>query len=298
MSKDIYWHLPGLFYFRFLNQVLLNCMRDYPECFRDGYKIGSIYGTVPGAIWNGGRAVFGITPKADIEATIKMYNSYGVPVRFTWTNSLLEEVHTFDTYCNMIMQVADGGFNQVLVNRPALEAHIRKNYPKYPVISSTTKRILDLSDIEAELAKDYALVVLDYDYNHNLSVIDRLSPHADRIEILVNEICYPNCPKRADHYRVESKAQLEFDLRNPYECPNKSTKQTFAESMKRPAFLSNEQIAAYAEKGYVNYKIVGRGLPLQFVLDSYMYFLVKEEKQTFIREKILRILASAAPKKK
>ena len=60
-DKKIYWHLPGFCYFRLLNQVLMNLMKDYPDCFEEKYCIGSVYGTFPGAVWNGGRAVFGIT---------------------------------------------------------------------------------------------------------------------------------------------------------------------------------------------------------------------------------------------
>lgn len=63
---SIYWHLPGFAYFRYLNQVTINLMKDYPEAFRDGYKVGSVYGTFPGAIWNGGRAVFGLTSKEEM----------------------------------------------------------------------------------------------------------------------------------------------------------------------------------------------------------------------------------------
>ena len=108
-AKEVYWHLPGFCYFRLLNQVLMNLMKDYPDSFRDGYCIGSVYGTFPGAIWNGGRAVFGITGKDDIKSVLNIYNSREIPVRFTWTNSLLEEKHVHDTYCNLIMQLADNG---------------------------------------------------------------------------------------------------------------------------------------------------------------------------------------------
>ncbi len=49
MAKDVYWHLPGLCSLRLLNQIFMNLMKDYPESFREGYKIGSVYGTFPGA---------------------------------------------------------------------------------------------------------------------------------------------------------------------------------------------------------------------------------------------------------
>ena len=53
--------------------------------------------------------------------------------------------------------------------------------------------------------------------------------------------------------------------------------------MKRPAFMSMEEVEKYIQRGFVNFKIVGRGLPMHFVLDSYLYFLVKDEHRDFIR---------------
>ena len=72
MNKDnkVYWHLPGFCVYFYLNQVLIHMMKEHPECFRDGYSIGSVYGTFPGAIWNGGRAVFGVTSSGDMEKII------------------------------------------------------------------------------------------------------------------------------------------------------------------------------------------------------------------------------------
>ena len=88
-ERDVFWHLPGFCYFRQLNYAVITLMEKYPDCFREGYRIGSVYGTFPGAVWNGGRVVMGIAGKRDIEATLKLYNSRGVPVRFTWTLSLI-----------------------------------------------------------------------------------------------------------------------------------------------------------------------------------------------------------------
>ena len=60
--------------------------------------------------------------------------------------------------------------------------------------------------------------------------------------------------------------------------------------MKRPAFMSTEEVDRYIERGFRNFKIVGRGLPQQFVLDSYLYFLVKDEERDFIRKHIVGTL--------
>ena len=288
-AKEVYWHLPGFCYFRLLNQVIINLMKDYPEKFREGYRIGSVYGTFPGAIWNGGRAVFGITGKNDIENILKIYNSREIPVRFTWTNSLLEEKHLQDTYCNLIMRLADNGLNQVLVNTPVLEEYLRREYPDFKRISSTTKRITGVDGVFEELQKDYFLVVLDYDLNHNGEALKKLEPHAGRIEILVNEVCYPGCAYRAEHYKQQSRMQLEFDVNTAFPCPNKTQQRSFAECMKRPAFISNEEIGSYIDRGFVNFKIAGRGMPVEYAKESCLYFLVKDDCRDFIRGKIDRL---------
>ncbi|MCM1026831.1 MAG: hypothetical protein NC432_10375 [Roseburia sp.] len=286
MQREVYWHLPGFCYFRLLNQVVINLMKDYPHRFREGYRVGSVYGTFPGAIWNGGRAVFGITGKSDIESILKTYNSRNIPVRFTWTNSLLEKKHLTDTYCNLIMRLGDNGLNQVLVNTPVLEDYIRREYPNYKRISSTTKRITDLGGLKAEFEKDYSLVVLDYDLNHDEAALQAIEPYAERTEILVNEVCYPGCPKRVEHYRQQSQMQLEFDVNTAFPCPNHTREQSFKKCMERPAFISNEQIGDYIDRGFVNFKIAGRGMPQDYVEESYLYFLVKDEDRDFIRGKI------------
>ncbi|MBR6307415.1 MAG: hypothetical protein IKR39_02305 [Lachnospiraceae bacterium] len=293
-QESTIWHLPGLCTFGMINHVLFDTMKKYPEMFRDNMKIGSVYGTFPGAIWNGGRNIIdGFTNKREVEKIIKSYNALGIPARFTWTNVLLEEKHTYDTYCNMIMNVGNNGMNQVLVNSPALEEYIRKNYPDYKILSSTTKRILSLDRLKEELKKDYYLVVLDYDLNHDEKVLKELEPCADKIEILVNETCQPHCPQRAAHYREISKYQLEYDTSIRFICTDTSPeKRLFKGCMKRPSFISYDEIDEYAKRGFRNFKIVGRGEGKEFYVDSLIYFLVKPEHKDFIRKYFNGVLDS------
>lgn len=286
MEDYIYWHLPGFSVFRDLNSTIIDLMQEHPNCFYDNYRVGSVYGTFPGAIWNGGRTVLGFCPKNEAQRIINMYNSKNVPVRFTWTNPLIEEKHLNDTYCNLIMQLADNGKNQVLVNTEILENYLRNNYPNFKFISSTTKRITDPKKLHSELEKDYFMVVLDYDMNHNEEVLDGLKNVADRVEILVDEICFPNCPKRLEHYKDEAQKQLQFEIAKPFPCPNRQEKKTFADCRNKPAFISNKQMKEYIDKGFRNFKLVGRGLPQSVVLDSYMYFLVKDDSQQFVKDLI------------
>ena len=291
MSKYVYWHLPGFCVFKGLNTTVIDLMKEYPNCFHEGYRIGSVYGSFPGAIWNGGRTILGFTSKNDVQRIIKHYNSKNVPVRFTWTNSLIEEKHLTDTLCNLIMREADNGQNQVLVNTQILEDYLREKYPNFKFISSTTKRITDPEKLKEELDKDYFMVVLDYDLNHDENVLKSLEPVADRVEILVDEICFPGCPKRLAHYRDESQKQLEYEIAAPFECPNKQQTKSFSDCMARPAFISNTEIKSYIDRGFENFKLVGRGLPQSLVIDSYVYYLAKPDKQEFIKDQITKRLS-------
>ena len=79
---------------------------------------------------------------------------------------------------------------------------------------------------------------------------------------------------------------------------------TFNECMKRPAFISEDQIGSYIERGFNQFKIAGRGMPESYVIDSYVYFLAKPEYRDIVRNKIntslrdLRIQASSGGKGK
>ncbi len=290
MDKKIYWHLPGFCSHKDLNIIIIDLMREYQYCFREGYSIGSVYGTFPGCIWNGGRTVLGFTSKNDAVKLIKEYNSRKVPLRFTWTNPLIGEELVHDSLCNLVMRLADNGMNQVLVNSPVLEEYLRKEYPGYKFISSTTKRITDTGELNKELERDYFMVVLDYDLNHDEAVLKSLEPQARRVEILVDEICFPNCPRRLEHYKDEALKQLEFEIAPPFPCHNRQNKKSFEDCKQRPAFISNEQMKEYIDRGFINFKLVGRGLPPALVLDSYLYYLVNDADREFIRGRVQKKL--------
>ena len=101
---------------------------------------------------------------------------------------LLTEADLDDEYCNFCMQAADNGMNEVLVVSPILEEYIRKKYPRFKINSSTCKEIRNIDDVNAELKKDYNLVVLDYNFNNDFKVLEKIASRA-KCEIHVNACC-------------------------------------------------------------------------------------------------------------
>lgn len=283
----IKFYLPG-FYNKFaLNELIINMLNEYPECFYDNIEIGAVYGCFPGSLWNGGRVCPGYTRREQVLGVLKEYNDRGIPCRFTFTNSLLEEKHLYDTFCNMCLKLADNGMNEILVNSPLLEEYIRKNYPGYKIILSTTREIKTVEGIEKEALKDYYIIVLDKSFNNT----DKLEKLKDRnkYEILADSFCMDACPDSTKHYREVSRAQLEFDSADFPMC--RAINRDFYEFLGNETFITVEDLyGKYFQMGYNKFKLDGRAFNVYTVMESYMYYLVKPLHRDRVRLSVLKAL--------
>lgn len=281
--KKAIFHLPGIFEHAQFYNYLTSMYRDRREMFYDNLEIGSIYGAPGNCIWNGGRMIFSVTPKQELETIKQGMEAVGIPVRFTFTNCLLEERHMYDTYCNMIATMFSNGNHEILCNSPLLEQYLRKNFPQYQFISSTTKRILEAEDLNKELEKDYKLVVLDYDLNKNKKLLKKIRQKS-RVEILCNAVCIPNCENRLEHYKSISKCQLECDPDGMLNCEHSNC--PFYIAKQRPHFVSREDINNYLRQGFCNFKLEGRTAHPLDLTEIILYYLIRPEYHTEFRERL------------
>lgn len=278
MDETIYFYLPNFVEFVDLNLALMIRVKEHPDHYRDNLKIGAVYGVFPGQIWNGGRHSIGTSGYEDIMKYIELYDNLDIPIRFTYTNPLITGNLVYDRYCNFITKQAETGKNEILANTNELENYLRKEYPKYKFISSTTKRITDIDALNEELEKDYKLVVIDYDFNNQWEVLDKIK-HPEKCEVLINPVCNPNCPLRKQHYERIGKAQLEFGgIMDPKidTCPAQS--RGIHDVMKLPTYVSWDNIEKnYIPKGFRHFKFEGRTFPQERMMDWYILYLVKDE---------------------
>lgn len=225
MAK-VKFHLPGLSFNYPLNMLLIDMMEKKPEFFRD-VEIGSFFGEFPTSLWNGGRFAYGVQCPPDmVKMVVENINGKGIPIRYTYTNPMIFEEDLKDSYCNYTMQVADNGMNEVLVVSPLLEEYIRSTYPNYRVNSSTCKELKDIDALNAELSKDYYLVVLDQNMNHDFDFISRIE-NKNKIEILVNPGCREYCTVRREHY-VQISAQQRVVLANRAICDGQDPDEVYS----------------------------------------------------------------------
>ncbi len=297
---DINYHIPSFTDHYSLNLMLIDFMKKHPEYFRDGVRIASVFGAFPGSLWNGGRNVPGEFNAAMTKRILEDYNSRGVPLRFTFTNPMLTEKHLEDKPCNEIMKMADNGLNEVIVMSPVLEQYIRENYPSYKITSSTCKQIRDMDGVNEELDKKYSLVVLDYNWNNKLDMLEQIKDKS-RCEVLVNACCQPNCQRRGQHYSeigkyqidlcnaAQSSIQIRSVVKDPFPCEFMSY--DIYRSSKFSTHISPDSIENnYLPMGFSQFKLEGRTIDDIHMLEMYVYYLVRPEFRDTARLEMLTLL--------
>ena len=282
--QDVYFHLPGLFENFDFYEIFLATYHQDRDKFYDWAQIGSIFGAPREAFWNGGRWKEFQSPNEDSIAAL--VQCYDISCRFTFTNPHIDEQLCFDGFCNMLLSKFNwpGHKNQVIVNSNALEKHIRTYYPEYKLISSTTKCITDNNEVQNEVNKDYIMTVIDYNYNKDFEFLQQLQ-NKEKVELLINPVCHPQCARRKYHYDVIGRMVLHQYIGEPFECDRQGL--LFYEAKKNPVFISVEDIQnIYEPLGFRNFKIEGRTAPKEDLIEILTYYMVKPEYQLEIRQKL------------
>lgn len=283
-SKETIFHLPGFFEKPVIYQKLLWIYNNERHKFRKNTKIGSIYGAPGNSIWNGGRLVRGAYTRQELENSCIFATDMNIPIRFTFTNCLIENKHLNDTYCNMILDIFNTGKNEIICNSPILEKYLRNKYGNnYKYISSTTKRLNNKQDQTKEIEKDYYLIVIDYDFNNDNEYLKQLEPKS-KIEILCNAVCKSNCPNRKQHYENISRCQLDYNPQGLMMCDD--SVKNFYEVMKSKTFISKERIEELTAMGFSNFKLEGRTAHPLDLIEILIYYLIKEEWQNEVRREL------------
>ncbi len=298
------FHLPGLRQNYPLNMLVLSMQKQKPDWFREGVRIASFFGEFPTSLWNGGRpSNYDQCDSAFIQNVVKSVNGQGVPVRYTYTNMLLTEEDLKDPYCNFCMQVADNGMNEVMIFSPILEKYIREKYPSYKLNSSTCKEIRDIEKVNEELKKDYYLVVLDYNFNNQFEELAKIEDKA-RCEILVNTLCTPNCPRRGAHYQnIAQNQRILLENRKLPKEQQKPLEHWYCEYGEYncvhtiqgySTYISPEDIwEKYVPMGFNQFKIEGRTANIFSLVETYVHYLIRPEKQGEVRIMLLNNLVSS-----
>ena len=289
-SKKIFYHLPGLFEFYELYSLFLPLYRNHPEYFYDWCEIGSVYGAPHDCLWGGGRVGYG---EADPDKVASLMSEYGISSRLTFSNSLLGEDELSDIKCNRLCSLFEkngGILNGVIITSDLLLDYIKKNYPGFYLVSSTTKVITDPEGLKKELDREeFSFVVPDFRLNKEFEMLDALTdPQKAKVEFLCNECCYFGCTERRKCYENVSRKSLGEPCED-HVCMSPDAKRgyRFSDAMKNPGFIGIDDIRdTYLKMGFTNFKIEGRSLGSAVILEFLLYYMTRPEYQFKVREEI------------
>ena len=285
----IYFHLPGLFEFYELYSAFLPLFREHREFFYDRCEIGSIYGAPADCIWGGGRVGFGEHSPNEVLA---LMNEYNISPRLTFSNSLLREEHLSDRKCNYLCAVFENSTVQsgIIICSELLLNHLKKAYPNFYFVSSTTKVLTDFTQLVKEADRDdFRYVVPDFRLNKSFDKLNALTEQQkNKLEFLCNECCYIGCTDRKACYENVSRKSLgEICPDHICKAPDADSGYMFSKAMANPSFIGiNDIQSIYLPMGFSNFKIEGRGLGSALILEFLLYYMTKPQYQLHVREKI------------
>lgn len=301
--KKILWHLPGLYSQFGFYQKLFDLIKQSPYIMKDNHEVHLVYGAFPNTIWNCGRCV--VEPnmlllKDQIKNILSFYDFYKVKIALTWSNHLLSKDHLSDQYCNMITNLCNKDGNYVICYTDLMREYIREKYLNYRLICSMTRpKPHDNSiDIDKWLDK-FEIVVLNKDNNKEIFNNEYLESVANRVEILVNQRCVVNCPNEMKHYDAIANAQLHYEL-SDFKCvfndtinstrlyvkPYDATQFDNLLVPKDSNLVTVSEVEELAKKGFCHFKIQGRYKDPYVLLDTIIYYMIKDEYKNLVYSKM------------
>lgn len=290
MDRIAQYHLPGLFEFYELYRVFLPLYCTHRDWFYPWCDIASLYGSPADCLWGGGRVGGGDVRPQD---ALALAQEYGISARLTFSNSLLQPEHLADPTCNKLCRLfaaCDTPQSGVIVHSELLLDYLKRTYPSFYFVSSTTKVLTEFSQLAQETAReDFRYVVPDFRLNKAFAQLNALpQPLKDKVEFLCNECCFFGCRDRKACYEAVSRKNLgEPGPEHRCAAPDASEGYRFSKAMENPGFIGVEDIRSrYLPMGFSHFKIEGRGLGSALILEFLLYYMTKPEHQLKVREEI------------
>lgn len=276
MIKTPIWNIGGGIRH---GQNLINYFIDQKQFYDTTHKLFNyVYDSIFGLKWNGGRVCMPEHTKTlkDLFAEISTYNDLGVGFNWSFTNLLLTPEDLNDEYCNLVLEATNNSLNGVILTSDILREHVRKNYSNMRIIYSVCNGLKTIDQYKKALDEN-DIVVLHPDFNHNYPFLTELADvdGANRMEIMVNDVCSFGCPFREQHYKnlsiynkvqstcpiIHDKTELDYGsglgclaVRNGYNKDHRNK-------------LSFTDLDYMLDLGFQHFKLIGREHEWQYYYD-------------------------------
>lgn len=264
-----------------LNLFFVRLLMERPTWMQPDVNASSIYGCFPNCVLNGGRSYLREQTSApQIERTFQILQEYGLVPRLTFTNMLATPADLDDPYVRTILEAAARYHGEAIVYSDELGVAIRERYDM-PLVLSTTRALETPEEVNAA-CETYDWVVLNYNHHKDPDFLRTLA-YPEKAEVMVNEFCVAHCPHRQEHYLVNSQDQHE-GVQHPFQCVAHKADFFKHESGHPVIFTADEVARLHDDYGINSFKIVGRGVPFETVLESLAYYLVRPEYRAQVKQ--------------
>lgn len=257
-----------------------------------------VYGA-PHSAWSGGRpsAVREQLDEERLRRQFQAYRYFGVRCALTLSRLQVEKAAYGDAYCNLLLRLAQEYGGEVILFDDGLAAYIKQKHPELKVIASLNKAMSDLQPGIPEetayyrkLLELYDEVVIRSEYAMRDDCMQNLSDVADRVEVIVNQFCKPNCPCVYRHVKDLQDWSDRGCVGEGQPCYHLAEASDIRRRLEDNLFISDGRIAELCEAGFTRMKIAGRNSPLPMLLDSLADYLfeptgaISHIKRAIVRE--------------
>jgi collagenase-like PrtC family protease len=273
--------------------------------------IETIHGA-PAVVWNGGRAMQTSYNPDEFKEFLRFLAFRQMGCFPTFTNHLIGQNDLADPAGNGILEQLSQrpDLHGVIVNSEMLSKHIAEKHPKLRQVASIIKVAMEQgrgkADYYRQLGERFYRYVVHPDDCRDLKLLEKLD--REKAEIIVNENCVADCPRRVEHYGAYAKWQKAGSLPEQ-QAVRQEINQIVATchsplhvnrmpEHQRSCNLSRAEVKAAYDLGFRHFKLQGRADdPYTCAYDLVRFMLEPDVVGPLVYKATCRWLATAFVKK-
>lgn len=231
----------------------------------------------PLCLWAGGRPCAIRSPLSEQEAEryFEAYAEQGITIALTLSKLHVSSSDFADPYCNLLLDIAAHYQAEAIVVDDGLARYIKSTHPEIKLIGSLDKAICDINstcinetDYYLRHLELYDEIVVRCEYVIDRSLIHQLpTEFRSRIEVIVNQVCIPNCPDCYRHIHAIEDYNDGKVLGRCQACFHANAVDDITTRLRDNVLISNKQINELIESGVRKMKIGGRNASIPKFLD-------------------------------
>lgn len=264
-------------------------------------------------------------PRQTVEAIRARLDAMGVETELVWTSHQFDEMWsnrvtiagtslgtngkcalTFsrpdagdyldDPYCELLLSLMGEYGGQAIVVDGRLASHIRATHPEVRLVASYNRCILDHAqgfgglreeDYYRDLLERYDEVVVRCEAAFEGGALEGMADVADRIQVIVNQKCVPNCPDGARHIAATARS-IELEASEGRRVLARWT-QPLREAM-GTVYIRPERRLALADRGFTLFKLQGRIAPATSTFKNLLCNILKDGMQAASSDVLLPLV--------